>query len=62
MGEARNILSVEDASEIVLRVAERLLSVTVPLHLAAQDATAPDLHPPYPASVKVSLLYQDYKS
>ncbi|KAL1558303.1 calnexin Cnx1 [Salvia divinorum] len=57
MGEARNILSVEEASEIVLRVAERLPPVTVPLRHAlgkilAQDATAPDPHPPYPASVK----------
>ncbi|XP_042067030.1 molybdopterin biosynthesis protein CNX1-like [Salvia splendens] len=57
MGEATDILSVEEASEIVLRVAERPPPVTVPIHHAlgkilAQDATASDPHPPYPASIK----------
>lgn len=60
MGEARNILAVEEAAEIVLRVAQRLPPVTVSLHHAlgkilAQDAAAPDPHPPYPASIKVYL-------
>ncbi|XP_057782155.1 molybdopterin biosynthesis protein CNX1 [Salvia miltiorrhiza] len=57
MGEVRNILSVEEAAEIVLSVAQRLPPVTVSLHHAlgkilAQDASAPDPHPPYPASIK----------
>ncbi|GAB4824561.1 calnexin Cnx1 [Ancistrocladus abbreviatus] len=51
------MISVEDALDTVLRVAQRLEPVTVPLHEAlgkvlAQDIRAPDPLPPYPASVK----------
>ncbi|KAK6144129.1 hypothetical protein DH2020_020949 [Rehmannia glutinosa] len=57
MGEASEMVSVQEALEIVLRVAKRLPPVTVPLHEAlgkilAQDVAAPDPHPPYPASIK----------
>lgn len=60
MGDANNMLSVEEAVEIVLRVAQRLPPVTVSLHRAlgkilAQDVVAPEPHPPYRASIKVSL-------
>lgn len=58
MGEATEMVSVEEALEVVLRVGQRLPPVTVPLHQAlgkilAQDVTAPEPHPSYPASVKV---------
>ncbi|GAB2274490.1 calnexin Cnx1 [Dionaea muscipula] len=51
------MISVEEALETVLRVAQRLEPVTVPLHEAlgkvlAEDIRAPDPLPPYPASVK----------
>ncbi|XP_052180788.1 molybdopterin biosynthesis protein CNX1 isoform X2 [Diospyros lotus] len=51
------MVSPEEALQIVLRVARRLPPVTVPLHEAlgkvlAEDVTAPDPLPPYPASVK----------
>ncbi|KAK6144138.1 hypothetical protein DH2020_020958 [Rehmannia glutinosa] len=57
MGEASEMVSVQEALEIVLRVAQRLPPVTVPLHQAlgkilAQDVAALDPHPPYPASIK----------
>ncbi|KAI3461199.1 hypothetical protein Pfo_017862 [Paulownia fortunei] len=57
MGEASRIRPVEEALGIVLRVAQRLPPVTVPLHEAlgkilAQDVAAPDPLPPYPASIK----------
>lgn len=59
MGEASTMISVEEALEIVLRVAQRLPPVTVPLQEAlgkilAQQVAAPDPLPPYPASIKVS--------
>ncbi|KAF7152686.1 hypothetical protein RHSIM_Rhsim01G0197500 [Rhododendron simsii] len=51
------MIPAEEALQIVLRVAQRLPPVTVPLHEAlgkvlAEDITAPDPLPPYPASVK----------
>ncbi|XP_038715662.1 molybdopterin biosynthesis protein CNX1 isoform X2 [Tripterygium wilfordii] len=51
------MISPEEALEIVLRVAQRLPPVTVPLHEAlgmvlAEDIRAPDPLPPYRASVK----------
>ncbi|KAL8523000.1 hypothetical protein ACS0TY_013096 [Phlomoides rotata] len=57
MGEATEMVSVEEALEVVLRVGQRLPPVTVPLHQAlgkilAQDVTAPEPHPSYPASIK----------
>ncbi|KAL6527869.1 calnexin Cnx1 [Orobanche minor] len=57
MGEGSKMLSVEQALEIVLEVAQRLPPVTVPIHEAlgkilAQDVAAPDPLPPYPASIK----------
>ncbi|XP_022891833.1 molybdopterin biosynthesis protein CNX1 [Olea europaea var. sylvestris] len=56
MAENR-MISVEEALDTVLNVAQRLPPVTVSLHEAlgkvlAQDITAPDPLPPYPASVK----------
>ncbi|CAI9774549.1 unnamed protein product [Fraxinus pennsylvanica] len=52
-----SMISVEEALKTVLNVAQRLPPVTVSLHEAlgkvlAQDITAPDPLPPYPASVK----------
>ncbi|EYU35987.1 hypothetical protein ABFS82_14G225400 [Erythranthe guttata] len=57
MGEASKMVSVEEALEILLKAAQRLPPVTVPLHVAlgkilAQDVAAPDPLPPYPASIK----------
>ncbi|GER31719.1 molybdopterin biosynthesis protein [Striga asiatica] len=57
MVEASEMVLVEHALETVLRVAQRLPPVKVPLHAAlgrilAQDVAAPDPHPPYPASIK----------
>lgn len=57
MAENR-MITVEEALDTVLNVAQRLPPVTVSLHEAlgkvlAQDITAPDPLPPYPASVKV---------
>ncbi|KAL6518700.1 calnexin Cnx1 [Orobanche hederae] len=57
MGEGSKMLSVEQALEIVLEVAQRLPPLTVPIHEAlgkilAQDVAAPDPLPPYPASIK----------
>lgn len=54
---AANMISADQALEIVLKVSQRLPPVTVPLHEAmgkvlAEDITAPDPLPPYPASVK----------
>lgn len=54
---AASMLSVQEALEIVLRVAQRLPPQTVSLHHAlgkilAQDVAAPDPLPPYPASIK----------
>ncbi|XP_060197083.1 molybdopterin biosynthesis protein CNX1 [Lycium barbarum] len=51
------MISVEEALEIVLNVAQRLPPVTLPIHEAlgkilAEDITAPDPLPPYPASIK----------
>ncbi|OAE30164.1 hypothetical protein AXG93_4295s1190 [Marchantia polymorpha subsp. ruderalis] len=51
------MLSVHDALHMVLSVARRLEPVSVPLHRAlgctlAEDLTAPDPLPPYPASIK----------
>ncbi|KAG6557815.1 hypothetical protein Mapa_000582 [Marchantia paleacea] len=51
------MLSVHDALHIVLSVSHRLEPVSVPLHQAlgatlAEDLTAPDPLPPYPASIK----------
>lgn len=52
------MISVGEALDIVLKVSQRLPPVVVPLHHAlgkvlAQDVTAPDPLPPYPASIKV---------
>lgn len=57
MDEVTKMLSVQEAVEIVLTVAKRLPSVSVPIHEAlgkvlAQDVTARDPLPPYPASIK----------
>ncbi|KAH6774832.1 molybdopterin biosynthesis CNX1 protein / molybdenum cofactor biosynthesis enzyme CNX1 [Perilla frutescens var. hirtella] len=57
MGGATDMVSVQAALEVVLRVAQRLPPVTVSLHHAlgkvlAQDVAAPDPLPPYPASTK----------
>ncbi|PIN06131.1 Molybdopterin biosynthesis protein [Handroanthus impetiginosus] len=57
MGEANKMVSVEEALQMVLRVAQRLPPATVPLHEAlgkilAQDVAAPDPLPPYPSSIK----------
>ncbi|KAL0437130.1 UNVERIFIED_CONTAM: Molybdopterin biosynthesis protein CNX1 [Sesamum radiatum] len=57
MGEASKMVSVDEALQTVLRVAQRLPPVTVPIHQAlgkvlAQDVAAPDPLPPYPASIK----------
>lgn len=54
------MIAAEEALQIVLRVAQRLTPVSVPLHEAlgkvlAEEITAPDPLPPYPASIKVSL-------
>ncbi|KAF3454018.1 hypothetical protein FNV43_RR04461 [Rhamnella rubrinervis] len=51
------MISVNEALQLVLRVAQRLPPVTVPLHDAlgkvlAEDIRAPDPLPPYPASIK----------
>ncbi|XP_019199193.1 PREDICTED: molybdopterin biosynthesis protein CNX1 isoform X2 [Ipomoea nil] len=58
-GEApiSKMVSSNEALEIVLSVAQRLPPVSVPLHQAlgrvlAEDITAPDPLPPYPASIK----------
>nr|GME06456.1 molybdopterin biosynthesis protein CNX1 [Ipomoea batatas] len=58
-GEApiSKMVSSDEALEIVLSVAQRLPPVSVPLHQAlgrvlAEDITAPDPLPPYPASIK----------
>ncbi|CAK9188389.1 unnamed protein product [Ilex paraguariensis] len=53
----QTMISAEEALDIVLRVAQRLPPVTLPLHEAlgkilAEDIRAPDPLPPYPASVK----------
>lgn len=52
------MISAEEALQTILKVAQRLLPVSVPLHDAlgkvlAEDIRAPDPLPPYPASVKV---------
>lgn len=52
------MISTDEALKTVLRVAQRLLPVTLPLHEAlgkvlAEDIRAPDPLPPYPASIKV---------
>ncbi|PHU29421.1 Molybdopterin biosynthesis protein CNX1 [Capsicum chinense] len=51
------MISVDEALEIVLNVAQRLPPVTLPIHdilgkILAEDITAPDPLPPYPASIK----------
>lgn len=51
------MITVKEALETVLRVAQRLQPVSVPIHEAhgkvlAQDIQAPDPLPPYPASIK----------
>ncbi|MCD7472866.1 calnexin Cnx1 [Datura stramonium] len=51
------MISVEEALEIVLNVAQRLSPVTLPIQevlgkVLAEDITAPDPLPPYPASIK----------
>lgn len=56
MGDATKMVSVEEALGIVLRVAQRLPPVIVPLHEAlgkvlVQDVAAPDPLPPYAASI-----------
>jgi gephyrin len=52
------MISAEEALQTILKVAQRLPPVSVPLHDAlgkvlAEDIRAPDPLPPYPASVKV---------
>ncbi|KAL2622320.1 hypothetical protein R1flu_002525 [Riccia fluitans] len=51
------MLSVQDALHIVLSTAHRLKSISVPIHQAlgailSEDVSAPEPHPPYPASIK----------
>ncbi|KAJ6671712.1 MOLYBDOPTERIN BIOSYNTHESIS PROTEIN [Salix viminalis] len=51
------MISAEEALQTILKVAQRLPPVSVPLHDAlgkvlAEDIRAPDPLPPYPASVK----------
>ncbi|XP_049399476.1 molybdopterin biosynthesis protein CNX1 isoform X1 [Solanum stenotomum] len=51
------MITVEEALEIVLNVAQRLPPVTLPIHevlgkVLAEDISAPDPLPPYPASIK----------
>ncbi|TMW95672.1 hypothetical protein EJD97_008502 [Solanum chilense] len=51
------MITVEEALEIVLNVAQRLPPVILPIHevfgkVLAEDITAPDPLPPYPASIK----------
>ncbi|KAM3324298.1 molybdopterin biosynthesis protein CNX1-like [Capsicum chacoense] len=51
------MIPVDEALEIVLNVAQRLPPVTLPIHdilgkILAEDITAPDPLPPYPASIK----------
>lgn len=58
------MISVEEALEIVLNVAQRLPPVILPIHevlgkILAEDITAPDPLPPYPASIKV-LFFHTY--
>lgn len=57
-----SMISVNEALQIVLKVAQRLAPVTVPLHEAlgkvlAEDIRASDPLPPYPASIKVINRY-----
>eukprot|EP00257_Ricinus_communis_P025126 XP_025012540.1 molybdopterin biosynthesis protein CNX1 isoform X1 [Ricinus communis] len=58
IGNAKStMISVEDALSTILKVAQRLQPITVPLHDAfgkvlAEDIRAPDPLPPYPASIK----------
>lgn len=54
------LVTVQQATNIILSVAKRLSPVTVPLHEAsgatlAEDITAPEPIPPFPASIKVYL-------
>ncbi|KAI8573356.1 hypothetical protein RHMOL_Rhmol01G0270600 [Rhododendron molle] len=56
------MIPAEEALQIVLEVAQRLPPVSVPLHEAlgkvlAEDITAPDPLPPYPASIKGSISW-----
>lgn len=58
-GSKATMISSEEALKIVLRVAQRLPPVTMPLNEAlgkvlAEDIRAPDPLPPYPASIKVN--------
>lgn len=55
---SNKMIPVEEALDMVLSVAQRLPPVTLPIHEAlgkilAEDITAPDPLPPYPASIKV---------
>ena len=52
------LVTVQQATNIVLSVAKRLSPVTIPLHDAlwavlAEDVVAPEPLPPFPASIKV---------
>ncbi|XP_009601464.1 molybdopterin biosynthesis protein CNX1 [Nicotiana tabacum] len=54
---SNKMIPVEEALDIVLSVAQRLPPVALPIHEAlgkilAEDITAPDPLPPYPASIK----------
>ncbi|KAF5205184.1 Molybdopterin biosynthesis protein cnx1 [Thalictrum thalictroides] len=56
-GSSNGMISMEEAVETVLRVAQRLEPVMVSLHdsldkILAEDIRAPDPLPPYPASIK----------
>ncbi|KAH7862116.1 hypothetical protein Vadar_000157 [Vaccinium darrowii] len=57
VSSSSTMIAAEEALQIVLRVAQRLPPVSVPLHEAlgkvlAEEITAPDPLPPYPASIK----------
>lgn len=52
------MLSMEEALNIVIKIAQRLKPITVPIHkslnkILAEDIRAPDPLPPYRASIKV---------
>lgn len=53
-----SIVSVQQATNIILSIAKRLSPVTLPLHdalgaILAEEIVAPEPLPPFPASIKV---------